>query len=84
VADGQDLQERLDLAEALGLEHLTRGGGDQAEAGDQEFADDDEHHAEGRVEHRRSSPGDSGSPGVAPTRDRQAVDRGQADEQARG
>ncbi len=30
VADRDDLEERLDLAEALGLEHLPRSGGDKA------------------------------------------------------
>ncbi|MEY3911900.1 MAG: hypothetical protein RLY37_1368 [Verrucomicrobiota bacterium] len=30
VPDGDDLQEGLDLAEALGLEHLPRSGGDKA------------------------------------------------------
>ena len=45
VADRQDLQERLDLTEALGLEDLARGGGDQPETGDQEFADEDKYHA---------------------------------------
>ena len=30
VADGENLEEGLELTEALGLEHLTRSGGDEA------------------------------------------------------
>ena len=81
VADREDLQERLELAEALGLEHLTRSGGDEAQAGDQEFADEDEHHAERSVEHRGGIWVDVHA-GVVDADDGQAVDGGEADQQA--
>ena len=76
-----DLEEGLDLAEPLGLEHLARSRRDQTQAGDQEFARDDQHHAEGSVEHRRTI-WRNGLTGIIPACHGQAVDGRQADEES--
>lgn len=81
MTDGQDLEERLNLTEALGLEHLTRSGRDKAQASDQELADEDEHHAE-RSEEYCSSVYCKSLASVPPLPDGQAVNGGEADEQA--
>ena len=81
VTDGDDLQERLELTKAFGLEHLTRSGRDKAQASDQEFADEDEHHAE-RSEEYRSSVYCKSLASVSPLPNGQAVNGGEADEQA--
>ncbi|MEY4818475.1 MAG: hypothetical protein RLZZ23_1248 [Verrucomicrobiota bacterium] len=82
VADRDDLEERLELAETLGLEHLPRSGGDETQAGDQEFANEDEHHAKGRIKHRGGVRVDV-HPRVVDADDGQTIDGGEADEQAK-
>jgi hypothetical protein len=81
VSDREDLQEGLELAEALGLEDLAGSSRHETETGDEEFADQDEDDAEGRQQDHRGVGRDRHA-GVVPARDRQAVDRGEADEQA--